>query len=162
MFIIKDSPVIGGHNRGESLWFGANNKLLQHPDNRVLPHKHNQSQLHVGMNQVTLTHQPTKCSRRTGAPLTEALFAPTVHSQVSWHDNKHLTGRRNCYSKSNKCDRPSQCLVVRPRDTANDDKRKYIWKKWRCSLLYVCKKFDFVMQRQILEQSDSKTKWSQS
>lgn len=109
----KDSPVIG-RERGEALWFGANNKLLHCPDSSVLFHKHNVSQLHEGISQVTLTTR--QWMRRTGAVLFGPPFTSTVYSQVSWHDNKHFAGYGNCYSKSNKCDRLFQCLVVTPRD----------------------------------------------
>lgn len=133
----KNGPVNGGRKRG------ADNKLLHCPDSRVLFHTPTVSQLHVGISQVTLTQHPTKCTRRTGALLFEhpgldwwgASLPPFILRSAGMTTSVYA-GYRNCYSKSNKCDRPSQCLVIMPRDTANKGKREYIWKYDK--VCYVC------------------------
>lgn len=86
---------------------------------KVLYYKHSVTQLHVGIGRVTLTHRPAWCTRRTGADLFGPPFISTVHSQVTWHDNKDFAGCRNCCSKSNKNDQQYHSLVVAPRDTTN-------------------------------------------
>lgn len=100
-------------------------------------------QLHIGISQVTLTHHPAKRTRRRVAGLFE-------HPGLDWWGGllplcilrsagatiSIYAGCRNCYSKSNMCDRCSKFLFVMPRDIDNKGKRKYIWKYGQ--VCYLC------------------------